>query len=322
MAITPPSSYSVVQWQDLSGKVDLAKEPLHTILSNTNHLYGYHRPAVVNFCPHNDISTAGSTSYDFIVRAPLSADGLKYELDWYATHASNGGGQLEVFETTGAAAAGWGSAVITSAASWNGGQWNNATSSGAFSANATFLKFTYSAAVNGQVEAIILRPARVGSISTSTTYASGFIPYEDDLLAATGAPINTEFLNRACNNAAAVMADRQQVVFSFVNEDSELHRFSKSGPDTLIPVCMAQGNLPGQAGAILDIYVRGSDGGTGYIYVGEVGGEKVKLLADGTDRSGTITLTSESPVFTVDVVPDSGLDLTYVTIHWKPGRMS
>ena len=322
MAITPPSEYEVVQWQEISGKVDLGKEPLHTILNNTNFLYAYHRPAIVNFCPHNDVSSSGSTSYDFVVRAPLSADGLKYEVDWYAYNASNGTGRLQVFETTGSTSAGFGSAVIDTNATWNGGQWNSATSSGSFSANATFLKFTFSSNVNSQLEAVVLRPARVSSIGTSSAYASGFVPYEDDLLSATGAPINTEMLNRACNNAAAVMVDRQQVVFSWVNEDSALHRFSKSGPDSLIPVAMAQAHLPGQAGAICDVWVKGTDSGTGHIYVGEIGGQKVKLNADGVDRSGEITLASESPVFTVEVVPDNGLDLYYVTIHWKPGRTS
>ena len=305
----------------MSGKVDLGKEPLHKMLENTNYLYGYHRPAVVNFCPINDISTSGSTFYEFVVRAPLSADGLKYEIDWYAYHASNGTARMKVYETTGSAAAGWGSAVIDTNATWNGGQWNNATSSSAFSANATFLKFEFASNVNGQVEAIILRPAAVTSIDTAATYSSGFVPYEDDLLAATGAPIHPELMNRACNNAAAVMADRQQCVFSFVNEDSALHRFTKSGADTIIPVCHGKTHMPGQVGAILDVYVQGNDSGSGKIWVGEVGGQKISLNADSGDRSGTLTLANEAPTFFVEVQPDNGLDLYYVTIHWKPGKV-
>lgn len=322
MAITPPTDYSVVQWAELSGKVDLGKEPLHKMLRNTNFLYGYHRPAVVNFCPINNISTAGLTFWEFVVRAPLSADGLKYELDWYAYHASNGTGRMKVYETTASTASGWGSAVIDTNATWNGGQWNNATSSSAFTAGATFLKFEFASNVNGQVEAVILRPAPITSIDTSAAYASGFVPYEDDMLAATGAPIHPELMNRACNNAAAVMADRQQCVFSFVNEDTPLHRFSKDKADTILPVCHGKTHLPGQAGAILDVYVQAHDTGSGKVFVGEVGGEKIALDADSADRSGTLTLVNESPTFFVEVQPDNGLDLQYVTIHWKPGKVS
>jgi hypothetical protein len=160
----------------------------------------------------------------------------------------------------------------------------------------------------------------VTSISTSGTYASGFVPYDDDLLTATGGPINTELMNRACNSSAAVIADRQQCLFSFVNDGSTVARITKAGADTIKPICYAQAHAPGQAGATVDVYVLGADsGGSAKVFVGEVGGDKISLNADSADRNGQLTLRSENPIFTVDVQPDSGTDLYYVAIHLKPG---
>ena len=323
MAITPPTEYQVVQWQEISSKVDLGQNPLHKILQNTNYLYGYHRPAVVNVAPLNNISTSGTTSTSLVIRAPLSADGLKYEVDWYAYNGSNGATRLRIYETTASTSTGWGSAVIDQSATFNGGQWNNTTSASAFTANATFLSFLFTSAVNAQLEAVIIRPAPITSIDTAATYASGFVPYDDDILTATGGPINPEHINRACNNAAAVMADRQQCVFSLINDGTALARITKSGADTIKPIAMGQAHLPGQAGAVLDVYVKANDsGGSAKVFVGEIGGEKISLNADGADRSGTLTITTDNPTFTVDVMPDAGTDLYYVAIHWKPGEVT
>jgi hypothetical protein len=64
---------------------------------------------------------------------------------------------------------------------------------------------------------------------------SGFRVFDDGLLTLAGAPINTECLDRTLHNTRAVVRDRQQAVFSFVQDDGTAQnpRFSAPPASTI-----------------------------------------------------------------------------------------
>ena len=189
--------------------------PLGTALANTNALYEHHRP---NLLPAVYTVEPGVTRIT-VFQSPIrpSADDLTYYFE-HVLEQTAGTGTLTVLveEWTGAA---WNTIENTGAIAFSG--ITTHTHSDTIDATATILRITYETsdgATTYTAHSIAVLPAP--SAPTGGTLACGFKHYDSTLLATTGAPINTEMINRVPSNVAAILADRSACVLSFLQEDN------------------------------------------------------------------------------------------------------
>ena len=143
----------------------------------------------------------------------------------------------------------------------------------------------------------IYGPATISATDgTRTSHkASGFVPFDDGLLTSSGAGLNVEHHNRPKRNAHALLADRKQCAFSFVQEDDPSlvsHDIATPGLDASVLLRIAQGRVvvPGQSAPLLRVrcIASVSAGSTSdRVYVRQVNGAQVELDANGTSAAPT-----------------------------------
>lgn len=192
------------------------EDPMLRIARNVNGFYEAHAPNLLVACYTCEADIAGRSA---VFRIPIlpSADGLTYDFDhWVYTALAGGDLTVLVEEWTGAAWATIRSSTFASAAAAT----NTVAHSDVISAAATMLRITISRASGDAFtpESIHVRPGTNSPVTG--TYGSGFVPYEDTMLRTAGAGLNTEHLNRPVQNAMAILTDRKQCVFTFVQEDN------------------------------------------------------------------------------------------------------
>lgn len=212
VAILTPSTLQVTSQAGLLVPA-MAADPLRTALQNLNYLWRQYRPPLVDLCP-NVAVTGGRAKLVYPIWP--SQDGIKYNVEH----------RLMPSWTTTA------TITVDYCTSYTGGTttWTNlATSSTATTANvlltkldnglvipanAVALRFDYQVALGTcAAEHVLVYPA--ADACTVGIKPSGFVPFDDGMLAVAGAPIHTELLNRCKRSTLAIVRDRRQQVLSF-----------------------------------------------------------------------------------------------------------
>lgn len=304
--------------------VPYGANPLAKIADNTNHLYQYYSPPAVNIALMGD----GGGTRDWTFAFPASADGLNYQMEVHVWTSTTVKVDVDLFCQAGASTGSWGTAVINhteSAAANAGDRWiADASMSATIPAGTTHGRLELSVS-SGDVQGhcVIIYP-NSGTISVPTaTTSAGFTPYDNTVLeGVTGAGIHREMFNRIRENVRAVLRDRPQAVLGFADIDTAAtQRFSSSSGSHQIAGYFAP-HIPGQKGATITVRYR-IDDTTGTGNTCELrqlgGGAGAVLTVDDTDRTATVELASAQPVFALVAVPDSALEIRYVTADWTPG---
>jgi len=290
MTIQNPGTLAVTPMSSLT-KVPMTREQLQQSLNNCNFLYAAHAPDLV--CGIVTCDPTEPLARSVVAPVIPSADGLEYEFRFiimpsatttfafavdYAT--TYGGSWTNIFNATG---------IPTTA-----GTLLEVFDDGAIPANAVALRWTVTP-TSGSYEwhCVQAAPYTAGITAPIALVSSGFISFDDALLAATGAPINTEMVNRVRANCSALLRDRKQVAYCFVQPTTPRRTVSSSD---YAPLPTARIHLPYQTGTVrllwrgiatintgspTDLIVIQAQTDTG-------AGAALKLDADGTIQSGTM----------------------------------
>ncbi|MHC4892247.1 MAG: hypothetical protein ACYTFV_02575 [Planctomycetota bacterium] len=323
MAINVPTTIELLDANQLLGAVPAGREPLETLLNRTNHLYAYHAPALVNVT----FRDAFNPSSQFIVPIDPSVDGIDYDvamsfvadagtiavtLGWSATYA---GAYSSI--------AGWNANTITSAApsATHIGAADSTEPAASIPASARFLSVSVVHATGDvQLHSLCITPRRMTSISSGAK-ASGFIAFDDGLLSSTGAPINTEHLNRGWQNITATYSDRRHWLMGQVfSPSAPSYRFTKFGyKGTHQYTTVGQVHMPGNVESVCKVRMRAQDSGTpASITIGQINGASVTLDANDTDHETDLTISGEYPVLFAMANPYNGIAIRYLSVTWAP----
>ena len=329
MGVNIPASFELVKDSDLIGRIAAGREPLETIADQGNYLYAHHRPPIAAFSPH-DRGTSYSLSY--IVPITPSADGLTYDLH-FAVHAVIAGTYtitVSTSQTHGGTYANIYNANRTPAAAQ---EWFTLDAQ-AIPAADRFLRVQLSSINTAnavQLQWFAARPSAARDPADATAQAipagvqpSGFCRVDGSLLAAAGAPVHVELLNRCRDNALAVIQDRRQAVAAFVTEAPGL-RMRTDGAEYSAQIFRLPYHLAGQQRAKVRVHVYAAPGrfSAGHIVVGQVLGANTPAMAcDSTARSELLQLQGDRGEIYAVLTVTAGTDcaIHYVVIDWTPGE--
>lgn len=327
MSIVDPGDMVVTSAADLT-KTPMRRDVLAQALLNCNFAWAAYAPPLLSVLVTGDPTEANQRRLEIPIRP--SADGLIYDfrlilmpsanttftigLEYCTTYAGAGTGWTVLFNDTGVAAT---AATLLDYS-------NSAT----IPATAVALRISVSR-LTGTYEwhSVFLRPSFAGNAAPATLQPSGFLSYDDALLNSTGAPINTEMINRVRNNAKALLLDRWQCAMAFA-QPTAARRLIIGQAEVQLPRCRI--HLPHQAGiAILQVYAIGTvnTGSTAdLIAVRVVGGETVEMDANETIQTATLAAKIQgfglSAYVDLDVLvraPTNTTTLRSMVIYWQPG---
>ena len=208
MTITIPASYSMTPAGALALPLADAA-PLATAMLNSNAANSLHRPPLRSTVYTDDAASAGARVYRLAV-VP-SADGLVYR---FRHIVRTGTGATATTITVEWQSGGGAFTSIYSAATATGASAvHDISHTATIPASADVLRITYDRGADDYMaDSVLIIPEPAAPTART---AAGLWPYDDGLLAATGAPINTELVCRPWRNLAAVVGDRAQNVMSF-----------------------------------------------------------------------------------------------------------
>lgn len=235
--------------------------PLRTALENINYLWKWHRPPLVDLCPTTDPLQGRAT-----IAIPIipSVDGLPYKADLciWATAATTFTGTIKYCTSYTGLGTTW-----TSWKSVSGGVsaavltlWN--TTAGTLPATAVALQVDVQVAAGAvRVDHVLVYPAPGDAVAG--IQPSGFVPFDDGMISATGSPIHTEHINRCKTSSLAVLRDRVQAAFSFAQVEGNAVDYDRSGSAGWRALPMARLWLPYQSKAtLLWRVIASTSGGT------------------------------------------------------------
>lgn len=270
---------------------------LATVLQNTNYLYRYHRPAALSVAYWCEANISGRAARFTMPFAP-SADGLAYVMRHHLLATSLlGGATLTAAIETHTVAGGW-VAAVSDTAVIGAGTNQHAIIDHHFTIGALvdMVRVTYSTTAGSFTPHHLLAypyaPAPSAGIKPS-----GFVPFDDGILVgAVGGAVHTEFIERAQHNALALLQDRAQCAFAFVQEDDHTHMVTK--PDgtvslnwTVFPTARAgfsgqNGNLTLEVAMLCDVSRGAVHNNLVKLY--QVGGSSCTCAADGMLHTTTL----------------------------------
>ncbi len=330
--ISIPTDLVVVPQQSLLVP-PMAVDPVGTALNNTNYLYLNHTPALISAMP---MYAAGlSRDSRWTIPAVPSQDGLRYRFEHRFLPQYNGTITVKVESLRGASATTIYGPTATSAMST--GTWFTHQHYATIAGTEDRIRITYSGASGNYLPGhILVYPApdvTAKPFASPWAVPSGFRVYEDSLLdgGTTGQPVNTEMLDRCRMNSLRVLRDRWQCCATLLQEDGYVgqpcHRVTTTDWRTL---GRARGQLPGQKGALLDVYVLATKTGGApddLVRVQLVGGGSATYDASGNIEHSTFYVPGDGSLagmveWQVDVRATTGntTDLQAVVILWRPGN--
>lgn len=322
MAITIPGTLPTLATNATLGHMPIGLEPMLSLLRRNNWHYANHSPAVVNVCPVGDVVPDAT----FELPCPASADALTYRCEFYAYSSGAANGDIEIEES-----ATGGGGTYTPVIGAGGSPWPNiVTASGWYSVTFTLKNTTNFVTVrlvkaggSFQLQSVLIRPeVPIGAIPAGAQ-PSGFIPFDDAALTTSGAPIHTEYWERARVSYDAVMADRHQCLLSFAQAGKYPRNLAQDAQETYSPACLCNPALDDRTSYSVTVRVKAANFGAGTgagVIVGQRGGESTTaIVADGTHRTATLTLKGPRPVLYVTTDPGTlGCDITYVFVTYSP----
>lgn len=337
MAVTANAPPVIVPELEYATLPQADRDPLFTTLKNANGLYESHAPALISALYTCEAAIVVRSAVFQIPLLP-SADTLDYNFSHWIYGDAGGAGTMTVLveEWTGAA---WNTLENTAGIAAAASTMVRHDHTDPIDPNATILRITLTRATDPMSPcAILVRPGT--NAPAAGTYPSGFVPFDDGLLnvGTNDAGINTEHLNRGPQMAMAVLKDRRQCVWSFVQEEGLTNtRYFAEDSATLsagLPVRfgLAVGSIPNQVDPKVTVLAIGSvDAGAtaNLIRVWQVDGPGVSLDADGAVQSGELTLALKDPGgldarFAMEITGEIGAGGTSMTINavivlWRPG---
>lgn len=226
MAIVTPADIAVLGQQDFA--LAAMPGPLDTILKNTNYLYQYHRPPMLSVAFCSAYQIAGRTA-SFIIPIKPSVEGLLYEFTAKVLATAAGAWQLTVTYETYDAISGW--LPLTTQVSNQvamADQPLTDVQTAVITGTKTMIRAMFTGSAGAQLTPHHLLVIPTPAAPTAGIKLSGFVPYDNGLLNTTGA-VTTEHVNRAQQNAIAVLQDRAQCAFAFVQEDDPANMVFRPG---------------------------------------------------------------------------------------------
>lgn len=221
MAVTVPSALAVVPKASVYS-APMAKEPLHQALKNVNYLWQYHRPPLISAVYTVAAAVTRSCIYHIPVKPSAESGGIRYVFEHrFVCSAATQTVTVSVDYCTTYAGGATVWTSIYSGAVVTGGAGSLTTSVSAASTipdTAVAIRVTYTAPASGTRTDHHLLVYPAPSSVPAAAYTTGYEPYDDGILAAAGAPIHEEWLQRCGGSSAVVLTDRRQCAFAFVQE--------------------------------------------------------------------------------------------------------
>lgn len=292
--ITTPAAIQIVKASELYVP-PMAAQPLKKALENLNYLYKWHRPPLVDLCPTRN--QAGDRGFAAHIPILPSADGLRYTFETriypaatstctvavnYCTTYAGGGTAWTNLATTAGIATTANTPLLHTDASLT------------IPANAVALRLNVTAAGADhlRVDHWLVYPTPVAPVA-GIAAGSGFTPFDDGILAAAGAPIHTELLNRCKLSTVAVTRDRWQMAMSFAQQAESAVAYACASSTTFTALPPVRVYLPAATNGHLYFRVLAtvSAGATTNLVrvrqIGVAGGLDATFNADGTlDANG------------------------------------
>ena len=230
MAVVYPAAYVITKTAALV-LPPMASDPLSTAMLNSNAAFRIHKPNLQTTVYTCDPGITRAASYRLPVEP--SADGISYDFR-HVVITGTGTTAVTVTVEEQSAGGGWGVIYGPTAHAAGASTTVEITHAAAITAGMDELRVTYDRGADPATYiSVTVLP---GAGSPTVIQASGFWPYDDGLLTAAGAPVNTEMVNRPLRNARAVVNDRSQCVLSFAQEDN--------GAPANVRYDMTAGNAP------------------------------------------------------------------------------
>lgn len=296
MAFTTPASFTAVKKSQLL-LPPLAAEPLKTALANANYLWSFHSPPLLSVAYTSDPQVTRATVYHIPIMP--SADGLRYQFEHRfvcSAAAQNITVSVDTCTVYAGGATVWTNILSEIATTGLAGALHRHTSAtAAVAANIVAIRVGYSApaAGNRTDHHLVVYPS--GNAITAGIKPSGFVPTDDTLISSGNrAAIHEEWINRCAGNANAVLRDRYQCAFAFVQEYTATPRFQCTTTDYALPKVRAYlPYVPVKTGTNITIKAIGTvtAGATANrieldsVYKGEV-----KLAASGNIETATLPI--------------------------------
>lgn len=216
MAITTTGNLQITPASGLLTPM-MAARPLQTALENLNYLWKWHRPALVDVCP----TWSAARGYYVMPVAP-SQDDLPYTFETRLWTLDTHGATI-VVQATDTYAGGsttWTTLFSATATTTADALLTHVQTGITIPHTTTALRWVLDGSDAGNYPHHLLVYPSPGD-AVAGIRSSGFIPFDDGLLAGTsGAAVNTEYLNRAKRSALALLADRKQQAISFLVKES------------------------------------------------------------------------------------------------------
>ena len=315
MAIVLPPEYEPVTLEALTGVVPAGIDPVDQLGQATNFLYAEHSPPLLNACP---VQSAAQATQRFVFPVVPSADGLSY-LFAVNTWSSGAATVTLTIETSASNSTGAWSALTSAVRNPStANEWWTTTAT--LAASVRFLRVTLASAAYCQLQSLMVYPAQIATIPAAAQ-PSGFVAWDSGAINDAGAAIHTEYLNRIKTNVLATVASRRHCLLSWAGPDNYTspYRFSAGSGVSARRILYTPSSVIGQRGATVTVRCRAADAGTGSVTVGVVGGEAVNLTADDTDRSDTLTLHTDRPIWYATANVGTLVTVYYITADWAPG---
>lgn len=320
MGVTAPGATLIIQKAGALSAPAMAADPLKTAMLNGNWLYLYHRPQL-----NSTIALATQAGRDLVIYLPVlpSVDDIAYRIE-QGIYAGAVGVVLVTTDWADATLMGWTNLeAATAVATINGHVWKTALDV-VLPAAARVVRITMQYGITA------FRPGHSliwpqPTVIAAGIASSGFVPFDDTLITSTGAPVNTEMLDRCIINRNAVLRDRQQGVCGFAQGSTvatatygvsaiNFTKFADFRPKIPLPDSQPY-SLRYSVVAIVDA------GGTADLILITTPLGVVTVAADGALYEGAIGCIGKRPQISVSCKATAGNNtyLSSFAMFWLPG---
>lgn len=276
----------------------MTTQPLKMAMENINYLWQWHRPQLVSFAPHMSGAVARASEYHIPIIP--SADGLRYSFEHrFSCSGISQAVTISVDYCTTYAGGGTAWSALYSAAETSDGTGGALTrkthSNYTIPVTAVALRVSYTAPAAGTRKDHHVLVYPTPDVAAAGVQDSGFVPFDDTVIGhADGGAVHTEWINRCKRSAVAVLKDRRQMAFSFVQEFSTTPKEARTDKTAFWPMPAARLRLPWQSGTVtLQVYAIGAvTAGTtaNLLRLAQMGGpgKSVLLAADGAIQTAQL----------------------------------
>lgn len=325
-----PGFYVDTPLDTLTGMQDPYCDPLWAFCAAVNWLYCRHTPTLVNFEPYNKPSTTFNNPIHVVPIIP-SADTLTYRVWIEIYNGASGSASVTVDVDRDAAA---------DPQPATGADWTNIDSAtrGSLSTathysidpfdvqivdSALFLRFKFTGN-DLLILSINVAPVPLDEVDPSFTYPSGFVPMAIGQFRQQGSGVHPETYNRAYRNVARILADRQQILWSFGN-NADASEYGYTGDPVVRVLGVATASLRGWNGqdctTVVYAYDSSNNGALQFTERGGFSGDAFDIDTNGSEyrrQDGTLSLLSDQPTVALTADPMGTMRVMFAGVFWAP----